>query len=261
MRVTVCQPSNRPDELARDWEALRVHCAEQQTDLLVLPEMPFSPWLAGSRQVNNDAWRTAVTEHRRWIDRLSELGVPAIVGSRPVDDPGPRNRAFVWTRPEGLTDLHDKAYLPEEEGFWEATWYRGGTPAYQAINLPTRTDARMRVGVLLCTEMWFLEHGRAYGRDGAHVVAVPRATPASTLEKWLAGGRTLAVVSGAYSASSAPYTGTDPDADLGGGSWISDPEGNLLGVTDAADPVFTVEASQDVAEAAKRTYPRYVPEA
>ena len=261
MRVTVCQIANEAEALAAAWAGLCEHLAGSGSDLVVLPEMPFAPWLAASPEVDRQQWSAAVAAHRGWCERLAELGVATVLGSRPVERPEPRNRAFAWNATDGLVDLHDKAYLPDEAGFWEATWYQRGRPEYELTTVATRVGESARVGVLLCTEMWFLEHARAYGRAGAHIVAVPRATPGSTLDKWIAGGRTAAVVSGAYCLSAAPYNAPGRGADLGGGAWVIDPEGEVLALTTPEEPFATCEIDLARAVAAKASYPRYVPEA
>jgi N-carbamoylputrescine amidase len=71
---------------------------------------------------------------------------------------------------------------------------------------------------------------------------------------WLAGGRTAAVVAGAYAVSS-----NHGDERFGGQGWIVDPDGRVLAITSAEEPFVTVDVDLDGAEAAKRTYPRYVP--
>jgi N-carbamoylputrescine amidase len=167
------------------WRRIATHVRDQGTDLLVLPEMPFSPWLPASAQVDTEAWSRAVEEHERWIDRLGEIGVEVVVGSRPVtDSTGRFNEAFVWTAEDGCRRAHRKAYLPDEPGFWEATWYRAGEPDFAAVATSVGT-----VGILICSELWFLEHARAYGRAGVDILVCPRATPASSHGKWVAGGR------------------------------------------------------------------------
>ena len=88
----------------------------------------------------------------------------------------------------------------------------------------------MRLGVLVCTELWFLEHARAYGRAGAHLVVTPRVTPATSHGTWLAGGRTCAVVSGAWSLSSS-----SAEPEHGGLGWAIDPEGVVVATTEAAE--------------------------
>jgi N-carbamoylputrescine amidase len=106
--------------------------------------------------------------------------------------------------------------------------------------------------------MWFFEHSRSYGKAGVQLIVCPRVTPRSTLDKWLTGGRTVAVVSGAFCISSNKFSQTDRN--LGGLGWIIDPEGYVMGVTSQTEPIITVEIDLDLADRAKKTYPRYVPD-
>jgi N-carbamoylputrescine amidase len=103
--------------------------------------------------------------------------------------------------------------------------------------------------------MWFLEHGPAYGRTGAHLVVTPRVTPAGSLDTWLAGGRACAVVSGAWSLSS-----NSAEPEYGGLAWAIDPEGVVVATTSRDLPWVTVEIDLAAVDAAKAGYPRYVPE-
>ena len=144
--------------------------------------------------------------------------------------------------------LHQKTYLPDEEGFWEASWYDRGPVSFQVIDTPAG-----RVGTSVCTEMWFTQHAFA----GADIIAVPRATPIETTEKWLAGGMAHAVTSGAFCVSSnrsEAVSGTT----MGGAGWIADPDGTMLAVTSAVQPVIVADLDLEVARTAKSTYPRYV---
>ena len=158
------------------------------------------------------------------------------------------NEAFVADG-DGRRGAHRKFHLPDEEQFWEASWYERGDGGFDVV---AAGDAR--VGFLICTELWFLHHARAYGERGAEVVAIPRCTPAETLGKWLAGGRAAAVVAGAF-AMSANHGGER----FGGQGWIVDPDGEVLALTSAEEPVVSVEVDLDLARAARSTYPRYVP--
>ena len=112
--------------------------------------------------------------------------------------PGKRlNVAYLWTREEGLRWIHAKTYLPNDEGYWEANWYDRAPIDFQ----PARIGA-CSIGLMICTEIWFLQHAREYGKRRVHLLLNPRSTPWQTNDKWLAGGRTAAVVSGAYCLSS-----------------------------------------------------------
>lgn len=254
MRVAVCQLGDHAEHLEHEWGALSAHVRQAGSALVVLPEMPFSPWFAAGRRFDGARWRAAVEAHERWIERLPALAPAAVVGSRPVDRSGRRlNEGFVWSAEGGYLAIHDKYYLPEDEGFWEASWYEPGDGQFEPF---AAGDAR--VGVQICTELWFFEHARAYGRAGAHLIAVPRATGKPTLEKWLVGGRAAAVVSGAYVASSNRSAAPGSAADLGGQGWVVGPDGEVLALTSAEAPFATVEVDLLHAARAKSTYPRYV---
>ena len=250
VRVTVCQLRTAPGALEEDWAGLVRHVTAEGSDLVVLPELGFAPWFAAERAVDDAAWAAAVAAHERWLPRLSELGA-AVIGTRPVDRPaGRRNEAYAREADGPVRPLHDKSYLPDEAGFWEASWYGRGDGGHAVVGI-----AGARAGVLVCTEMWFLEHARAYGRAGAHLVAVPRCTPVETLDKWLAGGRVCAVVSGAWSLSS-----NSAEPEHGGLGWVVDPEGAVVATTTSDAPWVTVDVDVAAAETAKSGYPRYVPE-
>ena len=93
------------------------------------------------------------------------------------------------------------------------------------------------------------------------MLVCPRETPASSKDKWLAGGRTAAVVSGAFCLSSN-FSGTDPSGMCwAGNGWIIEPEeGQVLAVTSPSEPFITVDIDLRIADHAKNTYPRYVQE-
>jgi len=256
MRVTVCELQDSREGFSRDWAALVRHVQDHASELVLLPEMAFSPWFAWRREFDPEIWRAAVQSHSDWQSRLPELAGTVVCGTAPVDDAGERrNRAFVFSSGSGYTESHDKYHLPDEEGFWEATWYGRGNGGF----IPHWTGG-IGLGFLICTELWFFGHARTYGDLGVHLILCPRATPRETRDKWLAGGRAASVVSGAFCLSSSPVSSAGEPANLGGQGWITDPEGDVLGVTSRNQPFLTLDIDTRLAEAAKHTYPRYVPE-
>lgn len=254
MIVTVCELDDDPAGLERGWEALAAHARSAGSELVLLPEMPFYPWFPRERVFDPQVWQAAVETHARWLDRLGDLAPAAVLGSRPVELGGRRlNEGFLWDTRLGIRPVHAKYYLPDEDGFWEASWYRRGKndfkPAWQA---------GVSLGFLICSELWFTERARAYGRQGIHLLANPRGTLYSTREKWLVGGRAAAIVSGAFCLSSNRVGPSGGEPVYGGQGWIIDPEGQVLGVTTPDQPFLTVEIDLQAAEQAKGTYPRYI---
>ena len=215
--------------------------------------MSFAPWFCADPAPDAAIWNDAVARHAHWLARLHELGSPIVAGTAPRFVAGERlNVAFVWSAAAGLRWDHAKTYLPNDAGFWEANWY-----SRAPVDFHARSIGKLRIGFMICTEMWFLEHARNYGKAGVQLLLLPRSTPRGTNDKWLAGGRTAAVVSGAYCLSSN-HAGCAGDMTLGGCGWICDPDGAVMATTDADAPFVTLELDLARADAAKATYPRYV---
>jgi len=255
MRLTVCELPNDPTDFAHAWESLVEHVGEHQSDLVLLPEMPFYRWLSQTNEVDSAEWIRAVRAHNEWIDRLHQFAPATVVSSRPVVEDGTRqNVGFIWEPDTGAVDAHAKYYLPDEPGFWEASWYQRGDGDFSVADAQ-----RGKIGFLICTELWFTGHAREYGKQGAQIIVCPRATPTSTAPKWLAGGQAAAVISGAFCLSSNLAGTTAEGGDFAGVGWIVEPEeGEVLGRTSSTDPFLTVEVDLAEADHAKSTYPRYV---
>ena len=253
MRVTVCELPAATERLDQAWEALAAHIETEGSDLLLLPEMPFAPWLAATKEVDPPRWEEATRAHDRWQGRFEDLGVGTVLGSKPVVVDGRRlNEGFVWEE-GGYRPAHYKYYLPDEDGFWEATWYQRGDGSFD----PAQT-VHGGAGLLICSEVWFGQHARAYGQQGVTLVANPRATEWSSRDKWLAAGRVAAVVSGAFCLSSNRSGSDETGIRWGGLGWVVDPDGAVMATTSEESPFATVELDPLHAERAKHTYPRYV---
>ena len=241
------------NQLETEWDKLSHHTATHAPDLVLLPEMCFAPWFCAAPQRDEQTWQRAVSTHNTWLERLPELGAKFVIGTAPRDiDDARHNVAYLWSAGGGLQWIHSKTYLPNDEGYWEATWYDRAPIDFQATRAGDTT-----IGIMICTEIWFLQHARDYGKHGIHLLLNPRSTPRPTNDKWLAGGRTAAVVSGAYCLSSN-HAGRSGGVDLGGAGWLCDPDGAVLATTNEAEPFVTLELDLGAADRAKSTYPRYV---
>jgi len=253
LRATVCQLADDRDRFEADWEALCAHVRAERSHLVLLPELPFTRWFPATRRFDPMVWRHAVDVHRRWEGRLRGLRASFVVATRPSDRDSRRvNEAFLATA-RCTRAIHEKRYLPDEEGFWEASWYAPGDGVFDSVQVDDAV-----IGVQICTELWRLDVSRHYGLRGVDVIVVPRATPVSSRDRWLVGARAAAIVSGSFCLSSN-RCGTSASGDtFAGEGWIVDPDGDLLAVTSDADPFVTHDLDLGRARAAKTTYPRYV---
>ena len=255
MKITVCELPNDTTAFEIAWNQLVEHVNQHNSEVVLLPEMPFSPWLAQTREVNTHLWDESMENHNKWIARLDELAPAIVISTRPITSGGIRNNlGYIWEPGIGMQDGHAKYYLPDEPEFWEATWYQRGDGKFSVIE-----TSKGKFGFLICTELWFNHHAREYGKQGIHFLVCPRATPNPTANKWVAGGRTAAVVSGAFCLSSNLSGMTPAGGDFAGVGWIIEPaEGKVLGLTSAKQPFLTIDVDLDEADQAKKTYPRYV---
>lgn len=254
MKITVCQLPDESEAFQSAWQDLAAHVKQAGSDLVLLPEMPFVPWFAASKQFDARLWQAAVEAHDTWNERLRELGRAWVVSTRPVNQGGRRfNEGFVWQVERGYQAVHRKYYLPDEEGTWEASWYERGPGDFEIADC-----AGARLGMLICTEVWAMEQAQAYGKAGAQLIVTPRMTQGATVDKWLAAGRTAAVLAGAFELSSNRVSGDGEGAQYGGRGWIVNPDGVVLGLTSLHEPFVTVEIDLGEVERAKQTYPRYI---
>jgi len=204
-------------------------------------------------RVDGDVWNAAVASHEKWKVRLAKLRAPCILGSFPVVRAGQRiNEGFLLENKRYVA-MHEKHFLPNETGFWEAMWCSRGNGAFLVADAGV-----LSVGFLICTELWSFESARLYGKAGAHLVASPRSSLLATRERWHVAGRAAAIVGGVFSASSNRRGTTSDGIEFGGEGWIIDPDGKVLGMTTQNEPFLTIDIDTDHAVRAKGTYPRDV---
>jgi len=256
MKVTVCELSDSEDNFIDDWKKLTLHLDRTEPDLLLLPEMPFSKWNASEKKVSKQSKAISVEKHERWLGKMEQINAKQIVYSRPVIA-GDKffNTAFVYEKDRGHVKIHTKSFFPEEPFFWEESWFDHESPrAFELLSL-----GEIKIGALLCTEMWFTGYARQYGKQGIDILLCPRATGLASVDSWIRCGQTLAVLSGAYCLSSNKSGTGDDDFQWGGSGWIAEPvTGNLIGITTSLAKFVTVEIDVSKSRKAKSEYPLYV---
>ena len=246
-----------PDTLSttdQQWGELKDSVDAVRADILITNELPFGPWLAESAVFSESEANLSLRAHEKGLEGLIDLALPAVISSRPVWN-GRRlaNEAFVLEN-GAVRPLHRKQYFPNEAGWFESQWYSGDGSGFFVAEV-----MGIKVGVLLCTEVMFNERARAYGRQEASLVVIPRASGVD-LESWKIAGAMASLVSGAYVVSSNRIGCSKGGTHFGGGGFAYAPHGRLLGMTDSANPVQTMELAPEMPVIAQRAYPCYVPE-
>jgi len=256
MKVTVCELSDNELHFVEDWNKLKTHLQTYKPNLLLLPEMPFCKWIATEKVVNESTKTQSVKKHEKWMREIEQLKVTYTIYSKPVIK-GDQffNTAFVYEKGVGHHEIHSKCFFPEEDHFWEETWY--DPDPHKAFDL--LDIGGIRIGVLLCTEMWFTQYAREYGKHGIDILLCPRATGLASVSQWTRCGQTLAIISGAYCLSSNRSGNGDNGFQWGGNGLIATPvTGNLSGVTSAGEKFITRDIDVLKSREAKNKYPLYV---
>ena len=256
MRLAVCEAPAELDPTGTSWRLFADRVRAVAADIVLLNELPFGHWIATRPAPDQACLDDARRLHDEGVARLCDLGAAAVLGTRPVlENRGVVNQAFVWEEDRGVTPVHTKQYFPDEEGYYEARWFARGEPHFRLVDVEG-----LRVGALICTEVMFNEWARRYGRMGADLIVVPRATPRPSTRRWRTAVSMAAIVSGCWVASSNRGGRDTHGQEFGGSGWIVDPYGDIVAQTSPVEPVVTAEIDPERARRAQKEYPCYVAE-
>lgn len=251
MKIAVCELPNLLSANSNEWWSFVSRLEATEPSFLVMNEMPFGPWLAANAQYDDAKACESLESHDFSGLPLQSM---TVLSSRPVPAKSGRlcNEAFVMSE-SGYKAVHQKHYFPEEPGFFEQSWFQTEKFGFDVAHVED-----VGFGFLLCTELMFLEWARHYGRSGASVIVVPRATRAASIANWKAAASIAAVTSGCYVASSNRSGLLSESVSFGGNGFIFGPDGRLLAETSAATPLVTVDIDLEYVQRCKLEYPCYV---
>jgi len=254
MRIAFVEWPDALSTTGAQWDELKDSVKAARAGLLITNELPFGPWLADSAVFSEDEAHLSLRAHEKGLEGLIDLAVPAVISSRPVWN-GKRlaNEAFVLENGV-VRPLHRKQHFPNEPGWFESEWYLGDGSGFGVTEI-----LGIKVGVLLCTEAMFNEHARAYGKQAASLIVIPRASGTDT-KSWTTAGAMASLVSGAYVVSSNRVGLSRGGTLFGGVGFAYAPHGDLLAMTTPANPVQTLELDPGMPTRAQLAYPCYVPE-
>jgi N-carbamoylputrescine amidase len=223
-----------PEALSADntqWSEIKSSITAARPDILLTNEMPFGPWIAEGAAFSDEVARQSILAHEKGLAGLIDLNLPAVISSRPVWN-GKRlsNEAFVLEN-GSVRPLHRKQYFPNEPGWFESQWYAGDDSGFVLADV-----LGVKVGALLCTEAIFNERARAYGKQKASLIVIPRASGIE-IEPWKIAGAMASLVSGSYVVSSNRVGRAAGGTNFGGGGFAYAPQERLLAVTAQSEPI------------------------
>ncbi|MEI7662144.1 MAG: carbon-nitrogen hydrolase [Bacteroidota bacterium] len=131
-----------------------------------------------------------------------------------------------------LLGIYRKHHIPDDPGYYEKFYFAPGDGGYKVFN--TKYGC---IGTLICWDQWYPEAARITSLMGAQVIFYPTAIGwalsqpdelnRQQYQAWQTIQRSHSIANGVYVVS-VNRTGCEGEMNFWGGSFISDPFGNLL---------------------------------
>jgi len=254
MKVSYIQSPHYMTHDSLQWQALKQAILMHKPDVLVTNEIPFGKWLPCNPIYSKKDAQQWIKDSDDGLTQLQQLDIALILSSRAIQATHRlANEAFVLEHGH-YHFAHQKHYFPEESGFYETAWFTTDKPGFKVVK-----TAQLTIGFLLCTELMFNEWARAYGRQGAHLIVIPRAT-GQNYDNWKTAAAMAAIVSGCYVVSSNRVGKHDQQLTFGGKGFAFAPDGSPISETSAEHPVVSFELDLAKVATAQAQYPCYVKE-
>ena len=143
---------------------------------------------------SQDEANVSLRDHEKGLGGLIDLNLPAIIspGLCGTENGSPTKHSCL--RAERFVPCTGNSIFQMSRDGLKAN----GTQAIVRA-LSVAEVLGIKVGVLVCTEAMFNERARAYGRQGASLIVIPRAS-GREIESWKIAGAMASIVSGAYVA-------------------------------------------------------------
>jgi predicted amidohydrolase len=241
---------------AKDVDRLRRRLGEARAagaQLALLPELPLHAWVPATREARDeDAEEPGGERHRRLAEAAREARI-GVHGGAIVRDPatGKRfNRALLFDAAGELLATYDKLHIPCEDGFWEADHYEPGETLPRPIH-----GFGLVLGMQICSDVQRPGLANVLGSLGAELILAPRATPATSYERWKTVLRGVAISSASY-VISVNRSRPEGSASIGGASVAIAPDGTPL--LETTEPVSTITLERKAVAEARRDYPGYL---
>ncbi len=162
-----------------------------------------------------------------------ELDIVVVVPLFEKRAPGLYHNSAVVIDADGSTaGLYRKMHIPDDPLYYEKFYFTPGDLGFQAFD-----TKYARIGVCICWDQWFPESARLTAMQGAELMFYPTAIGwipgekdefgASQYAAWQTMLRSHAIANGLFVA--APNrVGREGEIEFWGGSFLSDPYGNVL---------------------------------
>ncbi len=169
------------------------------------------------------------------------------------------NTAIVIGNDGNLLGLYRKMHIPHDPAYYEKFYFTPGDIGYSVWKTPYAD-----IAVLICWDQWFPEAARLAALQGAQILFYPTAIgwheddpsshAAADREAWEIIQRSHSIANGIY-VCSVNRVGREGKLNFWGGSFVSDPMGQVLSRAGQEEGILTVEIDLQVIERRRREWP------
>ena len=280
MRVAVIQQSNTANMDANQDKSAQLvrEAAGQGAELVLLQELHRGLYFCQNEdtRVFDQAETIPGPSTERFGALARELGIVLVTSLFEKRAAGLyHNTSVVLEKDGSIAGQYRKMHIPDDPGFYEKFYFTPGDAQRldgESGFTPIETSVG-KLGVLVCWDQWYPEAARLMALAGADLLLYPtaigwdpnddEAEKQRQLDAWVTVQRAHAVANG-LPVLAANRTGFEsaPDSDSGSGiqfwgnSFITGPQGELLGRTDAdGDQVLVADIDRTRTESVRRIWP------
>ena len=200
--------------------------ADQGARLICFQELFHTHWFP--RSTDLDARDLAEPIPGPTVDRLAlealkwKAAVIAPIFERDEKGLGFNSAAVIDEKGE-LQGVYRKVHVPHFDLWEERSYFEPGDGGFPVFDL-----GFVRLGVLICWDVFFPEGARALALGGAQLIAAPTAAAFASHLRWETVLRSHAITNGVY-VLRVNRVGSEEEQDFYGASFCADPEGDLVG--------------------------------
>lgn len=246
-------------------ETMIAEAAAKGAKIIALQELFAGPYFCQTPK-NDAAFALAEAVPGNVTDRLAALAkkhaIVLVGGSvyEKTDDGKYYNTAAVFGPDGSMIGTYRKTHIPHDPAFYEQDYFAPGDTGVRVFDTPYG-----KISVLICYDQWFPEAARLAALQGAEIIFYPTAiatspdiepVDAAIPEDWEAMWRSAqvghAAVNNVYIAA-INRVGNEGNMHFWGGSFIADPNANILAKADDSEQVVLAEVDL--------SYPKKVQEA
>lgn len=240
MNVAIVQMAGAEEGALRQGLAALGAAAEAGADLVLFPELSFTPFYPRipvekrSESARDLAEPVPGPTTERIAERAADLGVVVVFNLMEREGDETFDTSPVIDADGTLLGRTRMMHITEYEHFHEQGYYAPGD-----TGAPVYDTAAGRLGVAICYDRHYPEYMRALALQGVEMVAVPQA---GTVEEWPSGmyeaELQVAALQNGFFTALANRVGVEGNMHFAGRSFVADPFGHV--VTQAPGDEITI---------------------